>query len=215
MTKPTLTHAVAVVEADDKHALIVCGSNNEHRYWVPLNALHPLPPTDPLAVHRAAVIHSVMATSVDLLPNFVVRALNDLLAAERALAQPEPEPLRECKCGATPTMTQVSGHASPMAQVVCANCGRRGPNCWTVATAAAAWNRRPERADVRAVIEELVEAAEYWAEATTGKGNAEVLFSIDNGNANYFRKMRDRENAARARFAAAKAAAEALVKGAG
>ena len=212
MTKPTLTHAVAVVEADDKHALIVCGSNNEHRYWVPLNALHPLPPTDPLAVHRAAVIHSVMATSVDLLPNFVVRALNDLLAAERALAQPEPEPLRECKCGATPTMTQVSGHAGPMAQVVCAECGRRGPNCWTVATAAAAWNERPERADARAVIGELAQAGKHFQQKTVAFYEA----AKENGYATAWgRDVGTKFVEAETRWNAAKAAAEALVKGAG
>ena len=166
--------------------------------------------SDPLAEQRAAVVEAVRKMHQPSLSHNVLSALDNLSAAERALAQPEPEPLQECKCGATPTMTQGSEPPCRMAQVVCAECGRRGPNCWTVATAAAAWNARPERGDARAAIGELVAAANALVQTTFRLGIVSVLPNSTREEKN---SAQNDDDLAETRFAAAKAAAEALAKG--
>ena len=214
MSTPKLTHAVAVVETSGHYVAIASGPDGKSKEWIMRTAVHPLPARDPLAEQRAAVVEAVRRMDQIVLSRNVLSALAELDAAERALAQPEPEPLRECPLCQSVNVKQMPTAGDDFC-IVCSDCGLQTRRYPSFSKARAAWNARPERADARAAIEELVEAAEYWAKATTGKGNAEVLFSIDNGNAKYFRTMRDRENAARARFAAAKAAAEALVKGEG
>ena len=168
MTKPILTHAVAVVEADDKHALIVCGSNNEHRYWVPLNALHPLPPPDPLAERRAAALDCTKTWVLDMnAVNYarMTTAVHALLAAESALAQPEPEPLQECPLCQSVNVKQMPTAGDDFC-IVCSDCGLQTRRYPSFSEARAAWNTRPERSDARAVIEELIEAANHYQQRT-------------------------------------------------
>ena len=173
--------------------------------------------SDPLAEQRAAVVEAAKSWAdstkngipVQGSPQDILRqAVNALSAAER----PQEATLRECKCGATPTMTQGTQPPCRMAQVVCENCGRRGPNCWTVATAAAAWHARPERGDARAVIGELAQAGKHFQQKTVAFYEA----AKENGYATAWgRDVGTKFVEAETRWNAAKAAAEALVKGAG
>ena len=94
--------------------------------------------------------------------------------------------------------------------IVCSDCGLQTRRYPSFSKARAAWNARPERADARAVIDELIKAGKHFQQKTVAFYEA----AKEHGYATAWgRDVGTKFVEAETRYTAAVAAAEALVKG--